>query len=292
MERQIVAEANMNDELLIRLNHARQAELRNIRRDKKRMASLSILSILSLLVLWEIVVKFQLVDTRFLTSPFVVINKVILKITVRKPDGGYLYQHIIESAKVVWLGFLAGTVIAIPMGLFMGWNRLCDRIIRPLFEVVRPIPALAWIPIVLLFLGIGVEARAAIIFFGSFVGIVLNTYTGIRSTNQTLINVAKTCGARDFEIFYRVGIPSAMPMIFAGLRTAMGAAWGTIVAAEMLAASKGLGYMIQMGRMFGEVELIMAGIMVIGVCGLFSSWLIELLENAMLKWRPKRHGNC
>lgn len=268
---------------------AKKAELKGIRRDKLQLLLLSICSVLVLLAIWQALVSFQLVNTRFLESPITVIKTVIQKVTVKKPDGGYLYQHILASAKVVWLGFAVGAVVGIPLGLFMGWYKLFDRIIRPLFEIVRPIPALAWIPIVLLFLGIGVKARAAIIFFGSFVGIVLNTYTGIRSTNQTLINVAKTCGASNFEVFYRVGIPSAMPMIFAGLRTAMGAAWGTVVAAEMLAASNGLGYMIQMGRMFGEVKLIMAGILVIGVCGLISSWLIGLLENAVLKWRPKQH---
>ena len=202
-------------------------------------------------------------------------------------DGGLLFQHILESAKTVWLGFIAGAVIGVPLGLFMGWYKLCNRLIRPLFEVVRPIPALAWIPIVLLFLGIGTEARAAIIFFGSFVAIVINTYTGIRLTNTVLINVAKTCGASNFMIFWKVGIPSAMPLIFAGFKIAMGAAWATVVAAEMLAASRGLGYLIQIGRMFGEVGIIIAGILVIGVMGLISSWLISLVESVVLKWRPK-----
>ena len=279
----------MNNALSSKQTQAKQIELRSMRRDAVRQMALSIFSVLFLLAIWQLLVSFQLVNTRFLESPITVLKTVIQKITVKKPDGGYLSQHIIASAKVVWLGFIVGALIGIPLGLLMGWYGMFDRVIRPLFEIVRPIPALAWIPIVLLFLGIGVEARAAIIFFGSFVGIVLNTYTGIRSTNQTLINVAKTCGASNFEIFYRVGIPSAMPMIFAGLRTAMGAAWGTVVAAEMLAASNGLGYMIQMGRMFGEVKLIMAGILVIGICGLISSWLIGLLENVVLKWRPKQH---
>jgi len=121
------------------------------------------------------------------------------------------------------------------------------------------------------------------------VGVVLNTYTGIRQTSETLINVSKTCGNSNFRTFYKVGIPSAMPLIFAGLKISMGAAWGTVVAAEMLAASRGLGYMIQIGRMFGEVSLIMAGILVIGICGLFSSWLIGLLESVVLRWRPKKH---
>ncbi|PYG89433.1 NitT/TauT family transport system permease protein/taurine transport system permease protein [Ruminiclostridium sufflavum DSM 19573] len=279
-----------NDSELLR-QQARQQELKYIKNNKRKMMIFSILSITALLLIWHFVVTFRLVNTRFLESPVTVINTIITKFTDINPDGGYLHQHIIESAKVVWVGFLVGSLVGIPLGLFMGWYRIFDHLIRPLFEMVRPIPALAWIPIVLLFLGIGVAARSAIIFFGSFVGIVLNTYVGVRQTNQVLINVAKTCGASNFEIFYKIGIPSAMPMIFTGLKTAMGAAWATVVAAEMLSASKGLGYMIQMGRMYGEVSLILAGIIVIGIFGLISSWMIGCLEDIVLKWRPKNHEN-
>ena len=102
------------------------------------------------------------------------------------------------------------------------------------------------------------------------------------------MNVAKTCGAGNLKIFWTVGVPSAMPMIFAGLKTSMGSAWGTIVAAEMLASSNGLGYMIQMGRSFGDVSLIMAGIIVIGILGFVSSGIVSLVESMALKWRPKK----
>lgn len=267
---------------------ARAAEIKAIRKQKIKYLSISVAVVLLVLLVWQLVVQMGLVSTRFFDSPSGVVETILRKITSKKPDGGYLYQHIWASAKVVWLGFLLAAVIGIPLGLFMGWYRLCDRIIRPLFELVRPIPSLAWIPIVILFLGIGVEARSVIIFTGCFVATVLNTYTGIRSTNQTLINVAKTCGASNFQTFVKIGIPSAMPMIFAGLKTSMGSAWGTIVAAEMLASSNGLGYMIQMGRSFGEVSLIMAGIIVIGILGFISSGFVSLVEGVVLKWRPKK----
>lgn len=267
---------------------AKAKELKAIRKEKIKYLSISVIVVLCVLLLWQLVVQFELVSTRFFESPIGVIKTIIEKISSKKPDGGLLHQHIWESTKVVFFGFALAAVIGIPLGLFMGWFRLCDRIIRPLFELVRPIPSLAWIPICLLFLGIGIEARAVIIFTGCFVATVLNTYTGIRSTNQTLINVAKTCGATNFQTFVKIGIPSAMPMIFAGLKTSMGSAWGTIVAAEMLASSNGLGYMIQMGRSFGQVSLIMAGIIVIGVLGFISSSLVSFVESIVLKWRPKK----
>lgn len=267
---------------------AKIAETKAMRKQAVKYLTISIVVVILVLTVWQLAVEFELVSTRFFDSPVGVIQTIVDKFTNRKPDGGLLMQHIWASAKVVWLGFLLAAVIGIPLGLFMGWFRMCDRIIRPLFEMVRPIPSLAWIPIVLLFLGIGVEARAVIIFTGCFVATVLNTYAGIRSTNQTLINVAKTCGAGNFKIFCKVGIPSAMPMIFAGLKTSMGSAWGTIVAAEMLASSNGLGYMIQMGRSFGKVSLIMAGIIVIGILGFISSGIVSLVEGIVLKWRPKK----
>ena len=267
---------------------ARTAEIKAIQKQKIKYLSISVIVILAVLLVWQLAVQFELVSTRFFDSPIAVIQRIIEKISSKKPDGGLLHQHIWASAKVVWFGFLLAAVIGIPLGLFMGWYHLCDRIIRPLFEIIRPIPSLAWIPIVILLLGIGVEARSVIIFTGCFVATVLNTYTGIRSTNQTLINVAKTCGASNFQTFVKIGIPSAMPMIFAGLKTSMGSAWGTIVAAEMLASSNGLGYMIQMGRSFGEVSLIMAGIIVIGILGFISSGFVSLVESVVLKWRPKK----
>jgi ABC-type nitrate/sulfonate/bicarbonate transport system permease component len=276
-----------NDYALIR-EKARKTELQARHRESLKYLLISIAVVLLVLLVWQLAVENKWVSTRFFDSPIGVVRTIINKVNNKKPDGGRLFQHIWASAKVVWLGFLLAAVIGIPLGLFMGWYRLFDRIVRPLFEIVRPIPSLAWIPIVLLFLGIGVEARAVIIFTGCFVATVLNTYAGIRSTSETLINVAKTCGAGNFEIFRKVGIPSAMPMIFAGLKTSMGSAWGTIVAAEMLSSSNGLGYMIQMGRSFGVVSLIMAGIIVIGILGFISSGIIGLVENIVLRWRPRK----
>ena len=275
------------DYALIR-EQARKTELKARHTETVKYLIISISVVLLVLVVWQLAVDNKWVSTRFFDSPIGVIKTIINKVNNKKPDGGRLFQHIWASAKVVWLGFLLAAVIGIPLGLFMGWYRLFVRIVRPLFDIFLPIPSLAWIPIVLLFLGIGVEARAVIIFTGCFVATVLNSYAGIRSTSQTLINVAKTCGAGNFEIFWKVGIPSAMPMIFAGLKTSMGSAWGTIVAAEMLSSSNGLGYMIQMGRSFGVVSLIMAGIIVIGVLGFISSGIIGLIENIVLKWRPKK----
>ena len=240
-------------------NSAIQAAAENERREiiRKRMfyLTISIVVMVACIIIWELAVDFKWVNTRFLDSPSGVLRRIIEKISDTKPEGGLLVEHIIGSTETVWLGFGFAAIIGVPLGLCMGWFRLFERVVRPLFEIIRPIPALAWIPIVLLFFGIGIEARAVVIFTGCFVSIVLNSYTGIRGTSQTLINVARTYGADNLTIFFRIGIPSALPLVFAGLKIAIGGAWSTVVAAEMLASSNGLGFLIQMGRQFGDVSL-------------------------------------
>ena len=119
----------------------------------------------------------------------------------------------------------------------MGWWTYADRFIRPIFELVRPVPPIAWIPLVVVWMGVGLKAKALIIFFTAFVPCVINSYTGIKLTNKTLIDVSRTFGASNREIFWKVGVPSSLPMVFAGIRVALGNSWSTLVAAEMLAAS-------------------------------------------------------
>ncbi len=128
-------------------------------------------------------------------------------------------------------------------------------------------------------------AKVVIIFFSALIPCLLNSYAGIKGTSMTLINVSKTFGASNFEIFYKVGVPSAMPMVFAGMRVAMGAAWGTLVAAELLAANTGLGYMIMMGRQFGRPDIIVLGMIVIGVLGYMFTVVFERIERMIVKGR-------
>ena len=134
-------------------------------------------------------------------------------------------------------------------------------------------------------MGVGLKAKAFIVFFSAFVPCLINSYTGIRQTKEVLKNVGRTFGASNFTVFWKVGIPSSMTMTFAGIEVASGNAWATLVAAEMLAASSGLGYMILMGRSYGRVDLVMLGIVVIGVLGVIISALISKLENIVLGWK-------
>lgn len=244
-------------------------------------------SILVFFLIWQLLCSMKVVDQRMLASPLEVIQAIFIKITDPRPDGNTLFVNIFASFKLVLNGFLLALVIGLPMGLLMGWYRPLDKLIRPVFELIRPLPPIAWIPIIIVLLGIGTAAKSFIIFFTTFVPIVINSYTGIRETSQVHINFARTCGYSNWRIFLTVGIPSAMPLTFAGMVIALGNGWGTLIAAEMLAASKGMGYMIMMGRNYGRIDIIIAGMLVIGLIGLLLTGMIGKLENLVLKWRVK-----
>lgn len=176
-------------------------------------------------------------------------------------------------------------LVGAPLGLLMGWYKPVEKFFRPLFEIIRPIPPISWIPISILFFGIGVTSKAFIIFFSAFVPTLINSNTGILSTNQVHINVGKTCGASKAKMFFTIGIPSAMPMVFAGFKLSLGNAWSTLVAAEMLASSEGLGYMIIMSRTFSRLDLLIGGMLVIGIIGILLSMVMDIIERYVIRWR-------
>lgn len=257
------------------------------RRDRRKAFLLGVISIFLFLVVWQLLCTFRVVKENALVSPLEIIRSIFIKIGDTRPDGNTLLENIWSSFKLAMIGFCLALVIGLPLGLLMGWYRPLDRFVRPIFEIIRPLPPIAWIPIVIVLLGIGIVAKSFIIFFTTFVPIVINSYTGIRETNPVYINFAKTCGYSNWRIFLTVGIPSAMPLAFAGMIISLGNGWGTLVAAEMLASSSGLGYMISMGRSYGRIDIIIAGMLVIGLIGLALTTALEAAEDYVLKWRRK-----
>lgn len=248
-------------------------------------AMLSIAGILTFLIIWQLLLEFGIVSDRYLAKPTELVLLFIYKLTNANPDGATLPVSIWASLQVAMTGLCLGVVTGVPLGLLMGWFKGIDRFVNPIFEIIRPIPPISWIPLTVLWLGIGLQAKAFIIYFSAFIPCVINSYTGIKLTNKTLINVAKTSGAGTVETFIKVGIPSAMPLAFSGIRVAVGNAWSTLVAAEMLAASAGLGYMISMGRLYARPDIILLGMIVIGIIGAIFNGLLTLIENRVIKWR-------
>lgn len=252
------------------------------RQEKRTYLLLSILGIAVFLGAWELASDLNLVNSRYLAAPSTILKLFFTKLTDPNPDGAVLGVNVLASLQVSLTGFFLAIIIGIPLGLLMGWYGGFESFVRPIFELVRPIPPVSWIPLTIVWLGIGLPAKAFIVFFSAFVPCVINAYTGIKQTSPVLINFAKTCGASNFTTFWRIGIPSSMTMVFAGVRVALGNAWATLVAAEMLAASSGLGYVILMGRQFARPDLILLGIVVIGVIGVIFTAILGWVENKVL----------
>ena len=257
------------------------------KRIRYRDVVLSVSAILLFFIIWECLVLFNVIDSRKLCDVLDIFKLFIIKLSDPNPDGAVLLVNIWSSLEIALCGFLLAIVIGIPLGWLMGWYRGFDAFMRPIFEIIRPIPPVSWIPLTIVWMGIGLQSKAFIVFFSAFVPCLINAYTGIRQTKEVLINVGKTFGASNFTCFWKVGIPSSMTMTFAGIKVAIGNAWATLVAAEMLAASSGLGFMILMGRNYGRVDLIILGIVVIGILGVIISYLIGVCENLVLGWKKQ-----
>lgn len=249
----------------------------------RRSKILSVLSFLAFIAIWFGVSRMGVFPKYVLPSPQSVVTTFWAKLFQTTPDGSTLWGHLSTSLLLALVGFGMGAVVGIPLGLVMGWYPTVDGLVRPVFDLLRPVPPIAWIPLSILWLGIGLRAKAFIIFLASVVPCVINSYAGIKQTSPVLIGVARTFGASNWECFLRVGVPSALPLVFAGLRVSLGASWMTLVAAELLAATSGLGYMIQMGRQLARADLILTGMLTIGAVGALFAAGLEAAERALWK---------
>lgn len=257
-------------------------------RSISRYTVISILSVTTFFVAWYILTAvIQIVPTYVLPDPIRVFSTLIRKLTSTAPDGATLLQHIFASLEVALIGFGTGTLVGVPLGIAMAWYKTADRIARPIFDFLRPIPPIAWIPVMILTLGIGTTAKAAVIFMSAFIPNVINSYSGIKQTSQVHIWVGRTFGANNYELLTKIAIPSALPNIFTGIRLSLGTSWVSLVSAEMLASTRGLGYLIQIGRQFSRTDLVLVGMITIGVLGGSLAVVLEKIENRMLKGKGK-----
>ena len=180
-----------------------------------------------------------------------------------------------------FLGYVLALIVGLPLGLAMGWFTTVRGLVRPIFEIIRPIPPVAWIPLTIFWFGIGLPGKV-FIWLSGIVPCVINTYTGVRMTNPVHIQMARTYGASDWQIFTSICVPSALPMVFGALQIALAYCWVTLVAAELLAADKGLGYLITIGRMLGRTDLVMVGMVSVGIAGAIIGFIIDKIESRLL----------
>lgn len=245
---------------------------------------------ISLLVLawWVVTGGMQLFSPLVLPSPVAVAQaawSLIFDPELRLFSGGVyngsLPGHALISTGRVMLGFTVGVAVAVPLGVVIARNATLEPYIDPILQILRPIPPIAWTPLAILWFGIGLEAIVFLIFLGSFWPMLLNTISGIREVPLILGRVAASLGANRRQVLFTVVLPAAIPFLFTGLRLSFGSAWITIVAAELIAASEGLGYLIMSARRILSAPDIIVGMLTIGLLGLTFDRLFRHLERRL-----------
>ncbi len=239
-------------------------------------------SILGFFLAWEILVRTGVVPDTLLAAPTTVIKTFCVKLHDVDPDGATIMQHAWVSIQEAFTGFALSLLVGIPLGLCMGWFKVVEGLCRPVFELIRPIPPIAWIPLTVFWFGIGLTGKVFIIWIAGIVPCVINSWVGVRMTNPVLIQMARTYGANDWQIFTQLCIPSALPMVFGALQLALTYCWTNLVGAELLAADAGLGYLITMGGRVARPDIIVLGMISIGISGAIIGFVIDKIEKKLL----------
>jgi NitT/TauT family transport system permease protein len=201
------------------------------------------------------------------------------------PYSGTWLANLIFSAERVGKGFLAAIIVAVPVGLAIGWNRIASGALDPTVQLLRPIPITAWLPFSIAVFGIRDMGAVFLIALGAFYPIVVNTAQGARDVERNLIRAAMMMGAGRWTILRRVVLPASLPSIFTGLRIGLGIAWTAVIVAEMVAVKSGLGYVLWDAYYVGRMDVVIADMATIGLLGLASDRIILLIESWVLRWR-------
>lgn len=198
--------------------------------------------------------------------------------------GGTLWQHILQSCRLVLMGFAVAVGTGVPIGLLMGSSRRIDALIGPIFSLLRPIPPLAWIPLAILWLGLGDAAKIFLIWVSAFTPALINTYVGVRNVDPTLLEAARVHGARHHHLLRDVLVPGALPMIFTGLRLSLQTSWMTLVAAELVGAFTGLGKVLANAALDINPGMILFAMVWVGLLGAAMTKALERLEGKVMPW--------
>jgi NitT/TauT family transport system permease protein len=202
---------------------------------------------------------------------------------------GMLLTHLIASASRVYGGFALAALAALPLGLLIGRVAAVRAALEPTFQLLRPVPVTAWLPLAMIIFGIGPRSAFFLVFLGAFYPILVNTTFGVRSVDPRLFEAAAMLGASPASIFPKVVLPASLPSIFTGLRLGLGFAWVVIVVGEMTGVQTGLGAMIMDARQLSRTEIVIAGMVVIGLAGFISDQVVQSVGRRALAWSPQ-HG--
>lgn len=199
--------------------------------------------------------------------------------------GATLMQHIGSSLGLVLLGFTVAILTGIPLGILMGWSKKADAFLNPIFQLIRPIAPIAWIPLTILWFGLGIPAKIFVIWLAAFSPALINTHTGIRNVSAVLMEAAKVHGASSRRLLWSIAVPSALPQIFTGLRMSLQACWMVLVAAELVGSFMGLGHILIVATRDLDSGMIFVAMVCIAILGVLMSVILGAIERRVIPWR-------
>lgn len=253
--------------------------------EKHRRLVFGAIGIFSFLCIWYLATTFTSLGLT-MPDPITVIRDFLIAFV--EPIGTKsMIFHILISLRRMLIPYFIGGFFGVLIGILMGWYKIADAIFMPFIQMLRPIPPIAWIPLSIIWFGFAEGSKYFLIFLACFFTIALTTYNGVRSVDETLVRAAKMLGANDRQLFTTIVLPTTVPYIFSGLQVALGSAWATIVAAEMIRSSEGVGWLIVSGQDTGNMNQIMVGIIAIALTGLVITTVMRMIEQKMCEWTER-----
>ncbi|WP_308583545.1 taurine ABC transporter permease TauC [uncultured Pseudomonas sp.] len=249
---------------------------------------ISLLTLVALLAIWWAVTATGVIEPLFLPPPSAVLQKAWLLATTGYMDST-LWQHLAASLNRIGLGLGFAVLTAVPVGIAIGANRVARGILDPLIEFYRPIPPLAYLPLIVIWCGIGELSKVLLIYLAIFAPIAIATATGVRTVDPAKLRAAQSLGASRAQLIRHVILPSALPDILTGVRIGLGVGWSTLVAAELIAATSGLGFMVQSAAQFLVTDVVVLGILVIALIAFAMEMGLRALQRKLVPWHGQAH---
>jgi len=253
-----------------------------------RNVRLSIATIVVLLFVWWAVTALKLIPPLFLPAPQQVLHQLWV---IASPQGfmdATLWQHLGASLARILVALLAAVIIGVPVGIAMGLNETLRGILDPLIELYRPVPPLAYLPLIVIWFGIGETSKILLIYLAIFAPVAMSTLAGVRSVSQVRVRAAQALGANRWQVLRFVVLPSALPEILTGIRIGLGVGWSTLVAAELIAATRGLGFMVQSAGEFLATDVVIAGIGVIALIACALELGLRAVQRKLTPWHGEQ----
>lgn len=258
-----------------------------------RLRTLALASIVPglLLALWHVATTLRW--TRLIPTPYETAAYMVDFVAGGIYDDAFsatAHIHLLASMQRVYGGFALAATVALTLGILIGRVPVARQMLDPFLQVMRPIPVTAWLPLSMILFGLGARSAFMLVFLGAFYPILLNTVLGVKSVDPKLLEAASMLGCRGHAQFTRVVLPAALPSIFTGLRLGLGLAWFVIVVGEMTGVPQGLGAVIMDGRTLSRTELVICGMIIIGIAGFLSDLVVVAIGRRLLRWSPSQNA--